>query len=146
MGVNAMAIKQLSVFVENRQGRLAEITEILRQNDIDIRALSIADTTEFGILRLIVNHPSRAERALKEQDFTVSQTEVIAICIDDRPGGLADALKVLDAAQIQVEYVYAFLSRDDKTAYVILRVDDNGRAAEVLRGENVRLLEGSEIL
>lgn len=142
-----MAIKQLSVFIENRQGRLSEITEILRQNDIDIRALSVADTTEFGILRLIVNHPSRAERTLKEQDFTVSQTEVIAICVADRPGGLADALKLMNDVEITVEYAYAFVSGDnDKIAYVILRVDNNEKATAVLEAGNIRMLQGSDIV
>lgn len=141
-----MAIKQLSVFVENQQGRLVEITEILAKNEIDIRALSIADTTEFGILRLIVNHPSRAERALKEQGFTVSLTEVIGICITDHPGGLCQALRVLNSEGIGVEYVYAFLSKDDNTAYVILRVEHNGLASEALKKGGVRILEGSEII
>lgn len=140
-----MAIKQLSVFVENQQGKLVEIMDILAKSDISIRAISIADTTEFGILRLIVNRPNRAERTLKEQGFAVSQTEVIGICVEDRPGALCDALKVLDRDKIGVEYVYAFLNKNDNTAYVILRVEDNNTAVKVLKDGGVRILEGTDI-
>ena len=97
-----MVIKQLSVFVENQPGRLSEITDVLSGREINIRALSIADTTNFGILRLIVDHPSRAESALKEQGFTVSQTSVIGVGIEDRPGGLAEALDILREAGMDV--------------------------------------------
>ncbi len=140
-----MIIKQLSVFVENQPGRLAEITDALSKKEIDIRALSIADTTNFGILRLIVNHPSRAESALREQGFTVSQTDVIGIGVEDKPGGLASALKVLSDAHIAVEYMYAFVSKAEKTAYVILRVEDNAFAESVLREHGVPILSAAEI-
>lgn len=140
-----MIIKQLSVFVENQPGRLAEITDALYQKDIDIRALSIADTTNFGILRLIVNHPSRAESVLKEQGFTVSQTDVIGIGVEDRPGGLSAALDILRDADITVEYMYAFVSKAEKTAFVILRVEDNDMAIRVLEEKGVTILNGSDI-
>lgn len=140
-----MIIKQLSVFVENQPGRLAEITDALCKKDIDIRALSIADTTNFGILRLIVNHPSRAESVLKDQGFTVSQTDVIGIGVEDRPGGLCHALGVLRDAGITVEYMYAFVSKAEKTAFVILRVEDNETAMRELKEHGVTLLSGSEI-
>lgn len=140
-----MVIKQLSVFVENQPGRLAEITDALCKKDIDIRALSIADTTNFGILRLIVNHPSRAETALKEQGFTVSQTDVIGVGVVDQPGGLATALSVLNQAGIAVEYMYAFVSKAEKTAYVILRVEDNEQAEKILRAHHVPVLSAEEI-
>ncbi|MEM1483643.1 ACT domain-containing protein [Oscillospiraceae bacterium PP1C4] len=140
-----MVIKQLSVFVENQRGRLAEITAALYKKEVDIRALSIADTTNFGILRLIVNHPSRAEAVLKEQGFTVSQTDVIGIGVTDEPGGLAAALKILNDAQIAVEYMYAFVSKAEKTAYVILRVEDNALAESVLRENGVPILSEDEI-
>ncbi|MCI8649312.1 MAG: acetolactate synthase [Anaerotruncus sp.] len=140
-----MVIKQLSVFVENQWGKMAEITKVLAEHDIDIRALSIADTTDFGILRLIVNHPSRAENALREQGFTVSQTEVIAVGVEDVPGGLSTALTVLKDAQIAVEYMYAFVSKEEKTAYVILRVEDNAHAENVLRTHDIKILSGDEI-
>ncbi|MBE6905634.1 ACT domain-containing protein [Marasmitruncus massiliensis] len=140
-----MIIKQLSVFVENQPGRLAEITDALYKKDIDIRALSIADTTNFGILRLIVNHPSRAESALKEQGFTVSQTDVIGVGVEDRPGGLAAALEVLRDANIAVEYMYAFVSKAEKTAFVILRVEDNDAAIRTLQEKGVKILSANEI-
>lgn len=140
-----MLIKQLSVFVENKPGRLAKITNALCKKDIDIRALSIADTTNFGILRLIVNHPSRAESVLKEQGFTVSQTDVIGIGVEDRPGGLCHVLEVLKNAEITVEYMYAFVSKAEKTAYVILRVEDNQTAIKVLTEHDVTLLNSSDI-
>lgn len=140
-----MVIKQLSVFVENQPGRLAEITDALYKKEIDIRALSIADTTNFGILRLIVNHPARAESALKDQGFTVSQTEVIGVGVTDEPGGLAAALAVLSGAGIAVEYMYAFVSKAEKTAYVILRVEDNEQAEKALRANNIPVLGAEEI-
>lgn len=92
-----MDVKQISVFLENKSGRLAEVTKILGENNIDISALSIADTTDFGILRLIVNDPDKAEKVLKENGFTVSSTNVIAIGVEDKPGGLSKALEILDA-------------------------------------------------
>lgn len=140
-----MLIKQLSVFVENQPGRLAEITDILGKGNIDIRALCIADTTDFGILRLIVNHPNQAERELREAGFTVSQTEVLGIGIEDTPGGLSVALNALLEADITVEYMYAFVSQTAKTAYVILRVADNEGARSLLESKGVRILNGEDI-
>lgn len=140
-----MVIKQLSVFIENKPGRLSEVTDILQQGNVDIRALSIADTTNFGILRLIVNHPDIAEKGLKTAGFTVSQTDVLAVGIPDVPGGLAKAMRILDEAQIEVEYMYAFISRDIQSAYVILRVEDNRLAADVLAKNGVSLLTSQQI-
>ena len=120
-----MAIHQLSVFVENRKGRLAGITAALAAAKVDIRAVSIADTTDYGILRLIVNQPGRAMEALKAQGMTVSLTEVIGIAVSDQPGGLAKAVGVLAAAGMDVEYMYAFVNPGEDVAYVILRVEDN---------------------
>ena len=127
-----MQIKQLSVFVENTQGRLADITAKIAQANIDIRALSLADTTDFGILRLIVDKPEEAVLILKESGLTVSLTNVIAIGIDDTPGGFAKAVRVLANSDISIEYLYAFVSRSDNLAYVILRVEDNDKAVKVL--------------
>ena len=140
-----MNIKQLSVFVENKPGRLAEITGLLCKNNIDIRALSVADTTNFGILRLIVDKPSAAEQALKNSGFTVSQTDVISIGVDDKPGGLAQAMALLSQENITVEYMYAFVSREEKTAYVILRVDNNERATQILSSNGIKLLGPNDI-
>ena len=140
-----MTVNQLSVFVENKQGRLSEITAILQGAKVDIRALSIADTTHFGILRLIVDKPQAAEAALKEAGLTVSLTPVIAVGIADRPGGLAEAMALLRDGGISVEYMYAFISRRKEMAYVILRVDDNGKAAELLQKAAFPLLTEEEI-
>lgn len=137
-----MAMDQLSVFVENKQGRLAEITRILGDNGIDIRALSIADTKEFGILRLIVNEPKRGALVLKEEGFTVSLTKVIGIGIEDHPGGLAEAMEVLRDNAISVEYMYAYISRSDTNAYVILRVADNGKAIRILSDHGFAIVDG----
>ena len=141
-----MTINQLSVFVENKPGRLAEITAILQQEGVDIRALSIADTTHFGILRLIVDRPAAAEEALKQAGYTVSLTKVIAIGVDDTPGGLAKDLALLSEHEVSVEYMYAFISREEKIAYVILRVDGNEKALEVLHKYDVPVLTEQQII
>ena len=140
-----MTIKQLSVFVENKQGRLSEITGILQGAGVDIRALSLADTTDFGILRLIVDKEDVAEAALRGAGLTVSLPPVIAAGIADRPGGLAEAMALLRDGGISVEYMYAFISRRKEMAYVILRVDDNGKAAELLQKAAFPLLTEEEI-
>ncbi len=140
-----MFIQQLSIFVENKPGRLSEVTKLLTENNIDIRALSIADTRDFGIMRLIVNNPPKAEKALKDAGCTVSLTNVIAIGIEDKPGGLSQAMEILYANNISVEYMYAFVSRTDSTAYVILRVENNERAVTALKENNIKILESSEI-
>ena len=136
-----MLIKQISVFVENKEGRLAEITETIAKAGVDIRALSIADTTDFGILRLIVDKPHETEKVLRDSGFTVSVTSVIAVGIDDIPGGFAKPMRVLANAHIDVEYMYAFISRDTKKAYVILRVNDNATAAKALEEAGIALLD-----
>ena len=136
-----MLIKQISVFVENKEGRLAEITETIAKAGVDIRALSIADTTDFGILRLIVDKPHETEKVLRDSGFTVSVTSVIAVGIDDVPGGFAKPMRVLANAHIDVEYMYAFISRDTKKAYVILRVNDNATAAKALEEAGIAILD-----
>jgi len=140
-----MLIEQLSIFVENKPGRMAEITKLLEDNSIDIRALSIADTRDFGIMRLIVNNPSKAEKIFKDSGCTVSLTNVIAIGVEDKPGGLAKAMGVLFHNEISVEYMYAFISRTDDMAFVILRVEDNESALKALDKNGIRILKSSEI-
>lgn len=140
-----MLIKQISIFVENKQGRLSAITNILKENNIDIRALSIADTKDFGILRLIVDNPEKAYEALKGEECTVTITDVIGIGLEDKPGGLSDAMEILDKNHINVEYMYAFISESVDTAFVILRVEDNDKAIGVLTRNNIRVLNSSEI-
>lgn len=140
-----MKIKQLSIFVENKEGRLAHIANLLANADVDIRALSIADTKDFGILRLIVNKPEEAVSALQENGVTVSLTEVIAVGVDDTPGAFANIVNMLSKEHLAVEYMYAFISRDKSRAFLILRVDDTERAINVLTENNVELLTCEKI-
>lgn len=140
-----MQIKQLSIFVENKTGRLAEITRTIADAGVDIRAISIADTSDFGILRLIVDDPDKAVDALKAANMTVSLTTVIAIGIQDKPGEFAKAMDVLAKAAVCIEYMYAFISRDNGKALVILRVDSNERAIEALQTAGIELLGPDEI-
>ena len=140
-----MLVKQISVFLENKSGRLAEVTKILGENEIDISALSIADTTDFGILRLIVNKPEAAENVLKENGFTVSCTNVIAIAVEDKPGGLAGALEILDKAEIVIEYMYAFVGKTDNGALVILRVEDQEKAVLSLNQNKIKVISSQMV-
>lgn len=140
-----MLVKQISVFLENKEGRVAQVTKILSDSKINIRALSIADTTEFGILRLIVDKPEKAEKALKGEGFTVSITEVIAVSIEDEPGGLAKALQVLHEGKISVEYIYAFISTTGHKANVILRVENCEKAINTLEGEGFLVLKAKAV-
>lgn len=140
-----MEVKQISVFVENKQGRMAHITNILSENRIDIRAISVADTTEFGILRLIVNDPQTACDALKAAGCTVSITNVLAVQIDDKPGGLAKIMTVLSDSSINVEYIYAFVTQVKEHACVILKASDPAKATEILNAADIKLLSGEEV-
>ena len=140
-----MYIKQLSVFVENKDGRLAEITTIIANAGIDIRALSIADTTDFGILRLVVDKPYEAEEALKNAGLTVSLTDVIAIGIPDRPGGFAETISAVADKDVGVEYMYAFISREHDRAYLIMRVADNEKALSALKAHGCDILDGDSV-
>ena len=136
-----MYIKQLSVFVENKPGRLAEITSIIASNGIDIRALSISDTTDFGILRLVVDKPYEAEKTLKEAGLTVSLTDVIAIGIPDKTGGVAETLAMVADKEVGVEYMYSFLSQNYQRAYLIMRVADTEKALSALKAHGCEILE-----
>lgn len=141
-----MAIQQISVFVENKPGRLADITRFLAEGGIGIRAFSIADTTDFGILRLIVSNTQRAADVLKAQGVAVSITEVVGISIPDVTGSFANVVKVLADAGENVEYAYAFLTPEAGHAYVIVRVDDNAKAIEVLKANDISVIDESAIL
>ena len=140
-----MIVKQLSIFVENKSGRLYDITEVFKNFDIDIRALSIADTTDYGILRVIVSDPEKAEKALKENGFTYSVTEVIAAAVPDEPGGLNKAISCLSKADISIEYVYAFLNPKKGTAFIIMRVNVNQKAADILKANGIEMMTDDEI-
>lgn len=127
-----MLIKQISVFVENRAGRLAEITEIIAANNINLKALSIADTTNFGILRIIVDDPYEAERILKENSLTVSVTNVVSVCVEDKAGELAKILRILADKNIAIEYMYEYRPGSGKT-YVIFKIEKEAEAVEILK-------------
>lgn len=140
-----MLVKQISVFLENKSGRLAEVTKTLSANEIDIRALYIADTTEYGILRMIVDKPEQALDLLKKSGFTVSTTNVIAIAIADTPGTLDDALEVLSTGGISVEYLYAFVGRASTDAIVVIRVENPEGAIGSLENAGVRVIDSKEV-
>lgn len=140
-----MKVKQISIFLENKSGRLAQVTRVLGNNNINIRALSIADTTDFGILRLIVNNPDAAYQILKEAGFTVSTTDVIAVEVKDDPGGLAKVLEILQNVSINIEYLYAFLQKATNAALVVFRVEQLDEAIKVLQENNVSILEGNKV-
>ena len=140
-----MAIKQLSIFVENRRGGLVAITDLLAGHGIDMSALSIADTRDFGILRLIVDDTEKAKEALESNNVLVKVTEVVAIEVPDKPGELSRALAVLDEEGINVEYLYAFLSATGQGAYVVIRVEDNTAAEAALTSAGFRTVTEKDI-
>ncbi len=141
-----MKVKQISVFLENRSGRLSEVTRVLGNKGLNIRALSLADTSDFGILRMIIDHPADAYMALKEQHYTVQETEVIALEVADQPGGLAGVLELLSQNGINVEYLYAFPERDSvENAIMVFRFDDNDKAIALMQQNGIRILEASRV-
>lgn len=137
--------KQISVFLENKAGRLSHVTRVLGEAGINIRALSIADTSDFGILRIIVNEPGRAYKILKEAGFTVSETEVIAVQVPDSPGGLGAVLEQMAEENLNIEYLYAFLGTADNNALVILKVDDIRLASEVFSRKGIKFVEEKQL-
>lgn len=140
-----MKVEQISIFIENKSGRLSEVAKILGDAGINIRALSLADTSDFGILRLIVNNCDAATKALKEKGFTVSKTEVVAVEVPDQPGGLASILKVLEAASLNVEYMYAFVERSCGNAVIIFRFDETEKSIGILKNASFNVLSGEKI-
>jgi hypothetical protein len=140
-----MKVEQISVFLENKPGALAEVTRILGETGVNIRALSLADTKDFGILRLIVNDNEKAKEVLVQKGLTVRKTEVVAVEVPDRPGGLADIMKVLAEARINVEYLYAFVQQSGENAIIIFRFDETDRAIAVLSEKKVPILEGKKV-
>ena len=140
-----MSLKQLTIFVKNEQGALVSITELLAEKKVNIRALSIADTEEFGILRLIVSDNDVAYKALTEKGYLIKITDVVGVKIGDAPGKLSNALKVLDEAKINMEYLYAFMSRTEKHAYVVLRVADNAAAESALEAAGFHMITDADV-
>jgi len=140
-----MNVEQISIFLENKSGRLAEVTRVLSEAGINIRALYLADTADFGILRLIVSDTEKARQVLKENGFTVEKTRVVAIEVPDRPGGLSDILNTIKDEGINVEYMYAFVEKSGENAIVIFRFDEFPRSVDILQKAGVRLLGGEEL-
>jgi hypothetical protein len=140
-----MNVEQISIFIENKSGRLAEVSKILGNAGVNIRALSLADTSDFGILRLIVNDREKAMTTLKELGFTVNKTEVVAVEVPDQPGGLASILEVLDRDAINVEYMYAFVERCGTNAVIIFRFDETQKAITALKTNGFNILDGERL-
>ena len=140
-----MAIKQITVFIQNKRGTVVSVTDILSKNNINLRALSIAETQDFGILRLIVNDAEAAQKALEENGYLIKTIDVVGVKIGDEPGKLTAALDVLDKANINVEYLYAFMARTEKHAYVVLRVEDNEEAESILTGAGFKMITEADI-
>lgn len=140
-----MKVEQLSIFLENKTGRLSEVTQTLAQAGINIRALSLADTSDFGILRLIVDDTERAKNIMKEAGFTVGRTFVIAVEVSDQPGGLHKILDVLSGHGVNVEYMYAFVQQGGSNATLIFRFDRIDQAIEVLKANGIHILSAQEI-
>lgn len=137
--------EQISVFIENKEGRLAEVTAILRDAGVNIRALSLADTTDFGVLRLIVNNNEKATTALRNQGFTVGKTRVLAVEVNDVPGGLNQVLDPLSEQDVNVEYMYAFANPQCKNAIMIFRFDDIEKAKVILTEQGIKVIDKEEI-
>ena len=140
-----MKVEQISIFIENKSGRLAEVTRTLGDAGVNIRALSLADTSDFGILRLIVDRTDLAKSALKAQGFTVNKTEVVAVEVPDRPKGLFGILQVLDQGAVNVEYMYAFVERCGENAVIIFRFDNPEEAIRLLVQHDFTVLEGERV-
>jgi hypothetical protein len=140
-----MRVEQISIFLENRAGRLAEISRVLGEAGVNIRALSLADTSDFGILRLIVSDNDKAKAALKEHGFTVGKTNVVAVEVEDKPGGLNRILEILSRENINVEYMYAFVHHSGENAVIIFRFDDIDGAVKLLVNNNIKVLDGDTV-
>jgi hypothetical protein len=140
-----MQIRQVSVFIENKVGRIMEITEVLGESDINLRALSLADTSDFGILRMIVDNIDKAVKVLKDKGFIVKETDVVAVEVPDKPGGLAQVLEVLCIANINVEYMYAFFEQPKDKALLIFRFEDPERAIELLSAKGIQIAGGETL-
>ncbi|MDF2838651.1 MAG: amino acid-binding domain protein [Evtepia sp.] len=140
-----MLIEQISVFIENQPGRLTEVADVLAKNNVDITALSLADTSDFGILRLIVDQPDVAQVALRENGFIVKSTEVLAVAMDDQPGGLACVLHAIKDAGISIEYMYAFVGKHDGKAVVVMRVSDLDASILALKNDTSTVVNARDI-
>ena len=141
-----MLIQQISVFLENKTGRIHEMAKILADAKINIRALSLADASDFGVMRLIVDQPAPAARRLRDSGLTVALTEVIAVEVEDRPGGFAEVMGLMADAGINVEYMYAFVEKSRDNAILIFRIDNIKEASQLLLSKGLRILKAAELL
>lgn len=140
-----MFIKQVSIFIENKAGKMAEVLDILAKSNIDISALSVADTTDYGILRLIVDAPDKAREILKEEGFIVKLTDVLAVAIEDKPGALSKPLKALKEKDIEIDYLYAFVAKNTDNAIVVIKSSDPENAAKTLEEHSINVLDMNNI-
>ena len=140
-----MYVKQISVFMENRPGRLAAIAKVLKDNNIDIRAINIADTTDFGILRMIVNDPAEAERVLRANSMTANVADVIAISIEDNIGAFSDVITILKDKDISIDYIYSFIGEKSSKAVIIIKTNDLENSVAALKEGGVKVLSGKEV-
>ena len=140
-----MQVEQLSVFLENKSGRLSEVTASLSETNVNIRALALADTSDFGVLRLIVDNTDQALQTLKKNGFTVGKTNVVAVEVADRPGGLHEILTMLHDADINVEYMYAFVRSSGDNAVMIFRIEQDQRAIALLQSQGVAVIDGKRL-
>jgi hypothetical protein len=135
-----MSIKQISIFLENRKGRLADVTRIMTESKINMRALSLADTADFGVLRIIVDDQEKCLRVLRENDFIAQEIDVIAVEVPDEPGGLYGILSLFDRHDVNIEYMYAFVEKKMDRAAVIFKIDDHEKANRILRENDINVL------
>jgi len=140
-----MKVEQISIFLENRAGRLSEVTRVLSESGVNIRALSLADTSDFGILRLIVSDFDKAKKVLKEHGFTVGRTTVVAVEVEDKPGGLHNILNLLSGQGINVEYMYAFVQQSGHNAVLIFRFDRTDEAIDILQKHGLKIVPGEDL-
>ena len=140
-----MAIKQLSVFVENKKGSLHEITDELAKNSIDLRSMCVADTHDFGIVRIITNEPERAKAILQAEGHAANVREVVAFAVPDVPGGLAEVLNLLESRGVNIEYLYALVTKTLGKAYTVMRTDDTEHTEEILKSSGIELLDEGNI-
>lgn len=140
-----MKVEQISIFLENKAGRLAEVTSLLTGSGVNIRALSLADTADFGVLRMIVSDTEKAEKILKDNGFTVGKTHVVAVEVSDQPGGLHHILEILREKDVNVEYMYAFVQQSGDNAVMIFRFDDVDAAITQLSAKGLKVIPGSRL-
>jgi len=140
-----MRVEQISIFLENKTGRLALVTKILSDAGVNIRALALADTSDFGVLRLIVDNNDKAREALKSNGFTVGKTNVVAVEVPDKPGGLHNILEILHKANVNVEYMYAFVRQSGDNAVMIFRFDNTDEAIRLLETNGITVINGSKL-